>query len=76
MTLIYKGVEPPVEEGHYIVRVDNELTVAEFFGGDDWNQLGIDYDVWQYSGLDYTITEYKKIDLNQLIRVSENDQTN
>lgn len=54
MAIRYIG-DPPSAEGHYLVREDGALTVAEWDGKDHWQQLGIDYDVWHYSSDVYEI---------------------
>jgi hypothetical protein len=50
MTGIFRYEEKKLDDGVYVVRIDNrELTVAEYSSSfDAWNQLGSDYDMWAY----------------------------
>ncbi len=68
MTIKYIGV-PPLAEGYYLVRVDDELDIAQYMMG-EWMQIGSDYDYWQYSSDVYNLQVLKKLDLDELSRLT------
>lgn len=57
----------PAEDGFYLLRVDGELTVGEWYGS-NWEQLGVDYDAWTYSPEIFEIEVIRKLDLEALAR--------
>lgn len=73
MTIKYVSTRPdtpipcePTEDGFYLLRVDGELTVGEWFG--NWDQLGVDFDAWTYAPEIFEIEVIKKLDLEELAK--------
>lgn len=56
----------PAEDGFYLLRVDGELTVAEWYG--NWDQMGVDFDAWTYAPEIFEIEVIRRIDLEALAR--------
>lgn len=65
----YTG-NPPSEDGHYLVREDGKLTVAEYESG-TWHQLCADYDMWEYSSATYTIEIVCRLDLEKIAAATQ-----
>ena len=54
------------DDGFYLVKVDGELTVAEWNNG-TWSQIGADYDVWEHSyGTTFDVEVICRLDLGQI----------